>query len=69
MSGLAEKGGGSFHGHKLLLRENPLPPIDEAIAAAMSVELMVGGAVPVSTMCSWKARRSSAVAVSGDRLR
>jgi hypothetical protein len=35
----------------------------------LSVELMVGGDVPVSTMCSWKVRRSSAVAVSGERLR
>lgn len=29
-----EKGGGTFAGIKLLLCENPLPPIDEAIAAA-----------------------------------
>jgi histidinol-phosphate aminotransferase len=29
-----EKGGGSFPGIKLLLCENPLPPLDEAIAAA-----------------------------------
>jgi len=36
VSGLAEKGGGSFHGLKLLLCENPLPPIDEAIAAAQA---------------------------------
>lgn len=36
MSGLAEKGGGSFHGLKLLLCENPLPPTDEAIAAAQA---------------------------------
>ncbi|MBE0546744.1 MAG: histidinol-phosphate aminotransferase family protein [Rubrivivax sp.] len=36
MSGIAEKGGGSFHGLKLLLCENPLPPIDEAIAAAQA---------------------------------
>jgi histidinol-phosphate aminotransferase len=34
MSAIAEKGGGSFQGIKLLLCENPLPPIDEAIAAA-----------------------------------
>lgn len=34
MSGVAEKGGGTFEGIKLLLCENPLPPIDEAIAAA-----------------------------------
>ena len=34
MSIISEKGGGSFHGIKLLLCENPLPPIDEAIAAA-----------------------------------
>ena len=31
---IAEKGGGSFAGIKLLLCENPLPPLDEAIAAA-----------------------------------
>ena len=29
-----EKGGGTFEGIKLLLCENPLPPLDEAIAAA-----------------------------------
>jgi histidinol-phosphate aminotransferase len=34
MSTVAEKGGGTFHGIKLLLCENPLPPIEEAIAAA-----------------------------------
>jgi histidinol-phosphate aminotransferase len=34
MSALAEKGGGAFQGIKLLLCENPLPPIDEAVAAA-----------------------------------
>jgi histidinol-phosphate aminotransferase len=31
---LQEKGGGSFEGVKLLLCENPLPPIEEAVAAA-----------------------------------
>ena len=31
---MQEKGGGTFEGVKLLLCENPLPPIDEAIAAA-----------------------------------
>ena len=36
MSGVAEKGGGTFQGIKLLLCENPLPPIDEAIAAAQA---------------------------------
>jgi len=34
MSTIAEKGGGSFQGLKLLLCENPLPPLDEAVAAA-----------------------------------
>jgi len=34
MSTLAEKGGGRFPGLKLLLCENPLPPLDEAIEAA-----------------------------------
>ena len=34
MSAVIEKGGGAFEGIKLLLCENPLPPIDEAIAAA-----------------------------------
>lgn len=34
MGNLAEKGGGTFQGIKLLLCENPLPPIDAAIAAA-----------------------------------
>jgi histidinol-phosphate aminotransferase len=32
-----EKGGGSFRGIKLLLCENPLPPLDEAIVAARDV--------------------------------
>ena len=42
MSSLAEKGGGAFRGIKLLLCENPLPPIDEAIAAAQrSREILV----------------------------
>lgn len=36
MSALAEKGGGTFAGIKLLLCENPLPPLDEAIAAAQA---------------------------------
>jgi histidinol-phosphate aminotransferase len=35
-SAMAEKGGGSFEGIKLLLCENPLPPLDEAIAAAQA---------------------------------
>lgn len=34
MSSRIEKGGGLFEGIKLLLCENPLPPIDEAIEAA-----------------------------------
>jgi histidinol-phosphate aminotransferase len=36
MSAISEKGGGSFRGIKLLLCENPLPPIEEAIAAAQA---------------------------------
>jgi histidinol-phosphate aminotransferase len=36
MPSRAEKGGATFEGIKLLLCENPLPPIDEAIAAAQS---------------------------------
>lgn len=36
MTSLSEKGGGTFTGIKLLLCENPLPPIDEAIAAAQA---------------------------------
>jgi histidinol-phosphate aminotransferase len=36
MNTVAEKGGGSFQGIKLLLCENPLPPIDEAIASAQA---------------------------------
>jgi histidinol-phosphate aminotransferase len=36
MSGMAEKGGGTFEGVKLLLCENPLPPINEAISAAQA---------------------------------
>ena len=33
---ISEKGGGSFQGIKLLLCENPLPPLEEAIAAAQA---------------------------------
>jgi histidinol-phosphate/aromatic aminotransferase/cobyric acid decarboxylase-like protein len=36
MPSLVEKGGATFEGPKLLLCENPLPPIDEAIAAAQA---------------------------------
>jgi histidinol-phosphate aminotransferase len=36
MSAKLEKGGGTFAGIKLLLCENPLPPLDEAIAAAQA---------------------------------
>ncbi|HUI70073.1 MAG TPA: histidinol-phosphate transaminase [Spirochaetia bacterium] len=34
MTSLLEKGGGTFAGIKMLLCENPLPPLNEAIAAA-----------------------------------
>lgn len=36
MTSILEKGGGTFQGIKLLLCENPLPPLDEAIAAAQA---------------------------------
>jgi histidinol-phosphate aminotransferase len=36
MTSILEKGGAAFEGIKLLLCENPLPPIDEAIAAAQA---------------------------------
>jgi histidinol-phosphate aminotransferase len=36
MQALVEKGGATFEGLKLLLCENPLPPIDEAVAAAQA---------------------------------
>lgn len=36
MTSILEKGGSTFEGIKLLLCENPLPPLDEAIAAAQS---------------------------------
>jgi histidinol-phosphate aminotransferase len=36
MGARTEKGGGSFAGIKMLLCENPLPPIDEAIASAQA---------------------------------
>jgi histidinol-phosphate aminotransferase len=35
-SAVAQKGGGSFAGIKLLLCENPLPPLAEAVAAAQA---------------------------------
>jgi histidinol-phosphate aminotransferase len=34
MTSIMEKGGGTFEGIKMLLCENPLPPLDEAIVAA-----------------------------------
>ena len=34
MTSILEKGGGTFKGIKMLLCENPLPPLDEAIVAA-----------------------------------
>jgi histidinol-phosphate aminotransferase len=36
MTSILEKGGGTLKGIKLLLCENPLPPIEEAIAAAQA---------------------------------
>lgn len=36
MTSILEKGGGTFGGIKLLLCENPLPPLEEAIAAAQA---------------------------------
>ena len=36
MTSILEKGGAGFEGVKLLLCENPLPPLDEAIAAAQA---------------------------------
>jgi histidinol-phosphate aminotransferase len=36
MTSKAEKGGGAFEGIKMLLCENPLPPIEEAINAAQA---------------------------------
>jgi len=36
MTSTTEKGGGTFEGVKVLLCENPLPPIEEAIAAAQA---------------------------------
>ncbi len=39
MTSVSEKGGGAFEGVKLLLCENPLPPIEEAIEAAQAAVL------------------------------
>ncbi|MFP4610454.1 MAG: histidinol-phosphate aminotransferase family protein, partial [Thiohalophilus sp.] len=36
MTSILEKGGSTFEGIKLLLCENPLPPLDEAIARAQT---------------------------------
>lgn len=36
MTSILEKGGGTFEGIKLLLCENPLPPLAEAVAAAQA---------------------------------
>jgi hypothetical protein len=35
--------------------------------SAATVLLILGGGMPIRVWCSWKRRRSSAVAVSGDR--
>jgi histidinol-phosphate aminotransferase len=37
MTSMIEKGGGTFRGIKLLLCENPLPPLEEAVEAAAAV--------------------------------
>jgi hypothetical protein len=37
--------------------------------SAATAPLMVGGRTPVSVWCSWKRRRSSGVALSGERPR
>jgi len=39
MTSVSEKGGGSFEGVTLLLCENPLPPIEEAVVAAQAAVL------------------------------
>jgi histidinol-phosphate aminotransferase len=36
MTSKLEKGGGTFQGVKMLLCENPLPPLEEAVAAAQA---------------------------------
>jgi histidinol-phosphate aminotransferase len=36
MTSITEKGGGSFKGTKVLVCENPLPPIEEAIVASQT---------------------------------
>ena len=36
VTSILEKGGSGFQGIRLLLCENPLPPIEEAIAAAQA---------------------------------
>jgi histidinol-phosphate aminotransferase len=36
MTAKLEKGGATFHGIKMLLCENPLPPLEEAVAAAQA---------------------------------
>ncbi len=36
MTSILEKGGGTFEGIKMLLCENPLPPLDEAVTAAQA---------------------------------
>ncbi len=56
MSARAEKGGGTFQGIKLLLCENPLPPIEEAIAAAQA-EAPASICVR-SSRCCWRRRCS-----------
>ena len=52
-SSTAEKGGAAADGVRLLLCENPLPPIDEAIAAATNE-------VPHSNHYRWNRRNTTA---------
>ena len=60
---------GSFTGCILAI-SSPRPRVmSKKNFSPVSVALSVMGEVPASTRCSWKLRRSSTVAVSGERLR
>jgi len=60
---------GSFTGCILAI-SSPRPSVmSKKNFRPVSVALIVMGDVPVSSRCSWKLRRSSTVAVSGERWR
>ena len=60
---------GSFTGCIRAIRSMRPKVMSKKNFSPVSVAFSVTGEVPVSTRCSWKLRRSSTVAVSGERFR